>query len=77
MIGTVVNILGAIFTRESGHAIAGVMGEVVDALSAVFAGRELVGAERNFSLAEIAGKAAAADAGVLADAVDTGRVVLK
>jgi len=77
MVSTVVDVFCAIFPGESGHAVASVMGKMVDAFSPVFAGRKLVGAKGDFRLAKVAGKAAATDAGVLADAVDTGGVVLK
>jgi hypothetical protein len=72
MVSTVVDVFGAIFPRESSHTVASVMGEMVYAFSPVFAGRKLVGAKGDFGLAKVAGKAAATDAGVLADAVDTG-----
>lgn len=72
MIRTIVDVLGAVLTGEAGHAVAGVVGEVVDALAAVLAGRKLVGAEGNLDLAELAGEPATAHAGVLPDAVDTG-----
>jgi hypothetical protein len=77
MVSTVVDVFCAIFPGESGHAVASVMGKMVDAFSPVFAGGKLVGAKGDFGLAKVAGKAAAADAGVLADAVDTSGVVLK
>ena len=72
MIRAIVDVLGAVFAGEAGHAVAGVVGEVVDALAAVLARRKLVGTKGDFDLAELAGEPAAAHARVLPDAVDTG-----
>ncbi len=77
VIDTIVDVLGAVFAGKSGQAVAGVVGEVVDALAAVFARRIFVGAKRDLGLAVLAGEAPAAQAGVLADSVDAGGVVLK
>ena len=77
MIGAIVDVLGAVLAGEAGHTVAGVVGEVVDALAAVLTGWKLVGAKGDFDLAELSGEPAAAHARVLPDAVDTGRIVLK
>ncbi len=77
MIDAVVDILGAVLAGEAGHALASVVGEVVDALAAIFAWVELgCLAERDLGLAEVPGEASGAGAGVVADAIDAGGVVL-
>ena len=72
VIRAIVDVLGAVLAGKAGHAVAGVVGEVVDAFASVLAGRKLVGAKGDFDLAELAGESASAHARVLSNAVNTG-----
>jgi hypothetical protein len=57
VICTIIDVFSAIFTSKSSHAIAGVVGIVVNALAAIHAGVKLSRTKLNFCLAKLAKEA--------------------
>lgn len=70
VIDAIIDVFGTVFSGETWQTVASVVGEVVHTFPAIFARGKFVGAKWNFCLAVLAREAAAADASVLADAVN-------
>lgn len=77
MVDTIIDVIGAIFSRESGFALTSVVGKVVDTFSAILARCEFwSGTKRDFGLAEFTRESSSALALIRSDFIDTTGIVL-